>query len=333
MREIPEVAADQFGVFTAAQAYWDGWTSHALRHAVATGALIRLRRGAFARPAAGPMAAAARGSGATGDIPALVRESVAASLTVDAAVVSHQAAAYLYGLPVLGRQRPCVTVDGRVDGDVPGVHLHRSDLAANEQATRAEVRLTSPARTIVDVAREHGVGAGLAAADAAMRSGLLTVNELADCVEGKRGLPAIRFARAVVRVVDGRAESPLESLSRWQLICHGFSGFDLQRELWTSSGAWLARVDFYFEDGAVIGEADGLMKYDSPEVLRQEKLRQERLADAGYEVVRWGWRDLRDFGTVAARIRRAQHRNSGRVPADSGRAPADSGRAPRIAAS
>jgi very-short-patch-repair endonuclease len=56
----------------------------------------------------------------------------------------------------------------------------------------------------------------------------------------------------------------------------------------------------------VIGEADGLAKYDVVGALRAEKLRQERLERLGFTVVRWTWREmLVDTEETVARLRRA----------------------------
>jgi very-short-patch-repair endonuclease len=58
----------------------------------------------------------------------------------------------------------------------------------------------------------------------------------------------------------------------------------------------------------VIGEADGLLKYDDarPLSLRAEKLRQEALEARGYIVVRWTWDDIwRRPDWVVSRLRRA----------------------------
>jgi len=64
-----------------------------------------------------------------------------------------------------------------------------------------------------------------------------------------------------------------------------------------------------WEEFGVVGEADGLLKYDDEEErlsLRLEKLRQEELEALGYIVVRWTWDDIwRRPEWVVARIRRA----------------------------
>jgi very-short-patch-repair endonuclease len=50
----------------------------------------------------------------------------------------------------------------------------------------------------------------------------------------------------------------------------------------------IGRVDFLWRRCGLVGEADGRVKYRDNE-LWLEKLRQERLEDAGFTVVRWTW--------------------------------------------
>jgi hypothetical protein len=58
---------------------------------------------------------------------------------------------------------------------------------------------------------------------------------------------------------------------------------------------FIGRVDFYWEEFGVIGEADGRSKYAEPGALYAEKRREDRLRrHAGCrELIRWGWTDLR----------------------------------------
>jgi hypothetical protein len=51
MREIPAVAARQFGAFSRAQAFDEGWTRGAIDHALSERHILRLQRGTYvARP-------------------------------------------------------------------------------------------------------------------------------------------------------------------------------------------------------------------------------------------------------------------------------------------
>jgi very-short-patch-repair endonuclease len=70
-----------------------------------------------------------------------------------------------------------------------------------------------------------------------------------------------------------------------------------------------AIVDFFWEEFGVVGEADGLLKYDDEEErlsLREEKLRQEAIEEMGFIVVRWTWDDIwRRPDWVERRLRNA----------------------------
>ena len=61
------------------------------------------------------------------------------------------------------------------------------------------------------------------------------------------------------------------------------------------------------------GGVDGRTKYGSADVLWAEKSRADRLRAAGFDVVRWTWRDVTgDFRPVVARLRAAFERASRR---------------------
>jgi very-short-patch-repair endonuclease len=60
-------------------------------------------------------------------------------------------------------------------------------------------------------------------------------------------------------------------------------------QVWLADDAGtIGRVDFLWRVPRVIGEADGRVRYRDNELWR-EKLRQERLEEAGFVVLRWTW--------------------------------------------
>ena len=289
-------------MFTALESFAVGWSVAARKHAVRTGELERLRRDCYAPPPAAGLS-----DFEVADL-RLVREAVAASLCARDVSVSHLAAALLRDLPTwASHPRACVTTYR--DVQLRGIHTHRALDRPGHVVYVDDVPTTVLERAIVDIAREFGTEAGLVVADAASRRSLITLGDLDGAIEQAGRHLDVEAARAVLEAIDPAAESPLESRSRWQIACHDLPAPLTQVELYTRSGQFLGRSDFFWFPG-VVGEVDGSAKYETREDLRREKWRQERIEDVEVPVTRWGAAHLRDFRPTAARIRRAIARAS-----------------------
>ena len=108
------------------------------------------------------------------------------------------------------------------------------------------------------------------------------------------------------------AESVLESLIRLILVFAGLPQPEMQVWLSGRSGKRF-RVDFYWREWRLIGEADGFGKYgNSPQEIREalsrERQRQRDLEDAGYVVIRLVWDDLRRPDVIVRRVKDAMRR-------------------------
>ncbi|HEU5034436.1 MAG TPA: DUF559 domain-containing protein [Mycobacteriales bacterium] len=223
------------------------------------------------------------------------------------AVASHGSAALLHNLARLGRPsgRLRLTRGGgryrRLDIDA---RLHVCGLPPEHVTSAYGVSATTIPRTVVDLARQGTFRSGVVVADSALHAGC-TKRELSAVTDFCRRWPGVRTAREVVAFADSRAESPLESVSRVFMLERGIPMPELQVRLGDGDRV-IGRVDFYWEQWRVVGEADGMLKYDEPGALRREKLRQEALEDTGVIVVRWTWDDIwRQPDRTEARIRRA----------------------------
>ncbi len=157
------------------------------------------------------------------------------------------------------------------------------------------VRVTDPARTVVDLARTGSLPTALSAADHGLRHALFTRDELLAAAEAVpprvRGRPT---AGVVARLADGRAMSAGESLSRAQMYLLGLPRPELQVPLEDADGAF-GLADFGWP--GVVGEFDGRVKYRVPVdaepeeagvVLWREKLREDRIRRFS-RVARWVW--------------------------------------------
>lgn len=231
-------------------------------------------------------------------------------------VASHGSAALVHGLVLLRPARAdrlvlSVPPTTRGHSDPAGVHIHRAGLGADHITVVDGVPVTSVARTLVDLARALPLRDAVVAMDAARHAGQVTRDELAAVVADCRRWPWVRRAGQAVALSDAAAESPLESVSRLFFVAHDIPMPRSQVTL-LRNGLFVARTDFWWDAQRVAGEADGLAKYTDADILRQEKLRQERIEATGARVVRWTWYDVdqpaparRTAARLLAALRRA----------------------------
>jgi hypothetical protein len=222
-------------------------------------------------------------------------------------VAAGATAALVHDLPLLGRPpvRPCLVERKQ---DRPEHHGTSATLHAYE-VVHVGVPVTSFARTAFDVARSRGHLAGVLIADAVLARGVRR-EELVPA--GRTGWPGAEAARTAAAFADGRSESPLESLGRVRFSEQGLPPPQLQVVVADEDGPF-ARVDQCWEEHRTVAEADGALKYATTADLFAEKRREDRLRDAGFEVVRYTWDEaLHRPGALAARVRRAFARSTSR---------------------
>jgi len=206
--------------------------------------------------------------------------AVAAAAHGTSPVFSHESAAVLHGLPLwrMSPSRVHVLI-GSVDRhSVPDLLRHEGALPDDDIVERDGMRFTSLERTVYDVARTFPAESALAAADAAaahwgrdpraFREELAQawIEQLRRRVDAAPGARGIRQARAVVDMVDGRAQLPLESVTRLHLARLGFARPRVQVPIRAPLGGtyW---VDIGLDDVGAFIEVDGRTKY-TDETLR-----------------------------------------------------------------
>lgn len=166
--KILEIAADQFGYATTAQAREEGVSADTLRKMAARGTLERASWGVYRVPTF-PASRYAQYMEAS-LWPAGVR-----------GVVSHQSALALYGLSDVSPSQVHVTVPEafRIRREIPPhFEVHHADLEAGETRWFEGIPVTTPRRTIEDCHRVH-LGPSLLrqALEAAEREGFLTPDQ------------------------------------------------------------------------------------------------------------------------------------------------------------
>jgi hypothetical protein len=273
----------------------------ALFNRVRRGELVRLRRGVYVSAAAwAPLDPAERNRWESQAAVALAGRDI---------VISHHSAAALWRMPWFG-QLPTAThtLDDFAKGGRSSFELIRHTVGIPEATERIDgVRVTTLARTVVDLCRAATFQQGVVIADAALRRTThplphlprtsLTREHLAAELSLVHLRQGTAKARRVIDFADAAADRPGESLSRVNIALAGLSAPKLQVPLRGASGKqWT--VDFWWPQFNLIGEFDGDMKYTDAEFLRgrtpkqaliDEKRREDDLRAAGHGMSRWPW--------------------------------------------
>ena len=293
-------------IATTAELLAAGLSADQIRTRVSRGELLAIGRGAYASgPRARELLKLAGGE-------ELLRVAAAAAVIGTEAVVSHESAACVYGIDLLGTRAAEATLTcprRRGWHSRTGMRLHAADLPPEHVlSSPTGLRLTTPARTVVDLARTLDFRAGVVAADSALRRKLATQDELRSVVAACRRRSGIAQAEAVVDFADPLAESPLESIARVLFRDCGLPAPILQAWLGGTAEP-VGRVDFYWRKYRTVAEVDGAIKYADPARARAQLRRDALLRADGYEVVHFDWQDITENPAyVAASIRTAFRR-------------------------
>jgi hypothetical protein len=238
----------------------------------------------------------------------VLKAGAAILLSGPGCAISHQSAALVHGIDLLDGDLSYVTISSHSGrrGVRHGVHRYVVPLPDSHLTWRFSLPVTTPARTVVDLARTGTFAAGVVAADSALHQGLVAPLELRIAASECPSRGSARAAR-VVEFASGLAESPLESLARVAFDDQGLPPPELQASIVGDRG-FIGRVDFYWKHYRTIAEVDGALKYADPDRARKQLWRDKALRQAGYEVVHFDWREITQHPDQVASTLRAAFR-------------------------
>lgn len=218
------------------------------------------------------------------------------------AIVARESALALHGIPYGLEPDAVYTVGGsKTAGRKAGVVHAQIPIDARDVTMVGDVRATTVAYALADVARRGDAVDSVSAIDWALRSARTTKPAIRDALarQSKRGRARAEWA---IGFADGRAESVGESWSRVRVFELGFAAPELQVLVTGPTGrGW--RVDMRFDRPGrrpVYGEFDGMQKYGvlaqqqgkrGVEALADEKLRDDDLLLTG-DPAHWVWDDV-----------------------------------------
>lgn len=246
-------------------------------------------------------------------------------------VLSHHSAAVLHNLPIpddlLYRATATRHRTTRGGGNAaPRLRTYAAPFTDADLVEIDGIRVTSISRTAADLARVLDRADAIRLLDAALHwpQGVGELpgrrDEIADHLRRARRCNGVDAAERHLARADGRAESVLETDSRLLFRDQGLPEPVLQLVLCDESGAFVARCDFGWPELGLVGEADGVSKYqrllrpgESPaDAVVREKIREDQVRSLGWMMKRWTTAETRTPRRLAAGVRAAF--DAGRVP-------------------
>ena len=275
---LARLATRQQGVVSVGQLYEMGFDQFAVARRVQAGRLHRLHRGVYAV--------------GHKTLNRNARYLAAVLAAGDGAVLSHRSAAILWGIHRSDAAKIDVTVPrtcGFRSTRTIAVHRPRLTPAAT---THAGVRVTTPGRTLQDLAT--AVPRRTLEKAAEMAEGLRLHVDLDPRHPGAARLDAVLGRHDLRRTT----RSPLEDAFLRLCDDHGIPRPQVNAQV---EGF---EVDFVWPDARLIVETDGRSYHATPEAFERDRARDARLTAAGWRVVRFTERQVREeAGAVADLLR------------------------------
>jgi hypothetical protein len=286
---IAAIAGRQHGNITHAQLIALGLSESQVYYRVKVGRLHRVHRGVHA----------------VGRPPKTALEHAAAAVLAcgPGAVLSHRSALALWGL---GKWTRTIEVTAPGDHRPKGIRAHRaSGLAPRDGRTHQGIRVTSPARTLLDCAPSLTDRALSRAANDARRSpqARLRIHHLADVVARFPYHPGAARLKPLLRVKGGPTRSEWEDAFPAFCERHGLP------EPVMSTRVAGHEVDALFPAVRVIVELDGWDFHSDREAFESDRDRDADTLAAGYHTVRITWERMHERGArEAARLHKITDR-------------------------
>ncbi|MDX1889992.1 DUF559 domain-containing protein [Mycolicibacterium sp. 050158] len=170
------------------------------------------------------------------------------------------------------------------------------------------MRVTSAARTALDLACRQRPDRAVAAIDALARATRLKVADVELLVHRYRGRNGIRRARTTLELVDAGAESPRETWLRLPIVRSGLPRPRTQIPVLDEYRQLVARVDMGWEDWKIAIEYDGEHHWTDRRQMARDIRRTEQLGELGWIVIRVTAEDTP--GTILHRVGKAIGRRS-----------------------
>jgi len=277
--EIARIAAEQHGIVTRAQLFAAGVAADEIAYRRRVGRLHLLYRGVYAVGHRPPSPHA--------------RATAAVLACGPGAVLSHRSAAALWGF---GRWRGPIDVTATGNHTRSNVRVHRSKTLRPEDVTHHfGIPVTTPARTLLDLADVLADASLTRAVNEARLQRLLTLHDLAALLDSFPGRATKRL-KPHVEDASRPTRSAFEDAFLTFVERHHLPRPEVNQRV---AGY---EVDMLWREQRVIVELDGWDYHDGRTAFERDREKDAALLSAGFPVVRITWGRLTE--REATRLRR-----------------------------
>ena len=283
------MAGAQHGVVSLAQVRAIGLSATAVRSRVRAGRLHSVHRGVYA---VGHARLTGRGLWMAGVL-----------ACGPGAALSHRSAAALHDLRRSDRRTVDVTVPRDAGRNRTEIHAHRSVLADADLVVVDGIPCTTVARTLLDLAEVVDRRGLERAVDRAEQMRLLDTTAIADVLARSPGRHGARPLRTILAGFDPeRARTRSELERRFLRLCDR-AGVPRPRvnHVVTIDGEPM-EIDFAWPDRRLAVETDGHATHGTRQAFERDRRRDQRLKRAGWDTLRFTWRQVLKAPHEAASI-------------------------------
>lgn len=149
-----------------------------------------------------------------------------------------------------------------------------------------DLPVTTPARTAFDLGRRLTPRHSVPRIDALMNATDVKPEEIDAVIARHPRVRGLRNLRWVLRIIDGGAESPYESMTRMLLVQNGFPRPQTQVRVCDPGGSVVARLDMGWPQWRVGVDFDGAHHWTDPRQYTRDIERYAQLADLGWTDIR-----------------------------------------------
>lgn len=296
---IAALAGAQYGVITRAQLLAAGLTSRRLQSRVRTGALRPLHLGVYIlghlrgalEPERAPVMAAVLACG-------------------PGALLSYTHAGWLWKVnekPSSSRPVEILMPAGRTPARRPGIRAPRPGrLYPGDCSTVDAIPVTSPGRTLCDLARVLSRRELERAVARAERQQLISAAELRERLNGQPGRPGAPLLRAILEQDGGPAFTRSEAELRLLDLVRASGLPEPEANVLTHG----YEIDFLWREAGIAVEVDGFVYHSSRRSFASDRRRDAELLDTGIIVIRVTWEQIvREPTRIVVMIARALERS------------------------